>query len=270
MKILTNEELRQMQLIQLDLLCEIDRICKKCNIRYNIIAGTLLGAVRHKGYIPWDDDADTAMLRDEYNKFRIACETELDKSKYFFEDHVTTNGYRWGFGRLMRRDTLYVRNGQEHMPYEQGVFVDVFPLDGVPDNYFLRCLHCFKCFCIRKTMWSAVGRISDKRAFMRMWFSLLYKIPEKTLFNIYEKFIESSNRKKTEYVRILTFPTPNKAYGYKRKWYEKSAPIEFEGKVFDGIAEYDEYMTFKFGNYMQLPPEEKRTGHHYASNFKLI
>lgn len=270
MQILTNEELRRMQLVQLDMLCEIDRICKKCDIKYNIIAGTLLGAVRHKGYIPWDDDADTAMLREEYNKFRTACETELDKSKYFFEDHVTTKGYRWGFGRLMRKDTLYVRAGQEHMPYTQGVFVDVFPLDGVPNNYVLRCLHCFKCFCIRKIMWSAVGRIADKRAFMRVWFSLLYKIPEKTLFNIYEKFIEKSNRKNTEYVRILTFPTPNKTYGYKRKWYEKSAPIEFEGKIFDGIADYDEYMTFKFGDYMQLPPQEQRTGHHYASKFKLI
>ena len=92
---LTNEELRQMQLIQLDLLQEIDRICKKCNIKYAIIAGTLLGAVRHNGYIPWDD-ADTAMLRNEYIKFSEACKTELDTTKYFSHDHITTPGYRWG------------------------------------------------------------------------------------------------------------------------------------------------------------------------------
>lgn len=267
---LTNEELRRMQLIQLDLLQEIDRICKKCNIKYAIIAGTLLGAVRHKGYIPWDDDADTAMLRDEYLKFREACKTELNTEKYFFQDHVTTPGYRWGFGRLMRKDTLYVRNNQEHMPYTQGVFVDIFPMDGVPDNYILRCLHCFKCFCVRKTMWSAVGRLSDKRPIMRKWFSLLYKIPEKTLYKIYEHLITTSNKKDTEYVRILTFPTPNKTFGYKRKWYSETAPIDFEGITFEGIKDYDDYLTFKFGDYMTLPPESERQGHHYASELKLL
>ena len=68
--VMTDEELRRVQMIQLEMLCEVDRICKKNNIRYNIIAGTLLGAVRHKGYIPWDDDADVALLRGEYRKFR--------------------------------------------------------------------------------------------------------------------------------------------------------------------------------------------------------
>lgn len=267
---LTDEELRQMQLIQLDLLQEIDRICKKCNIKYAIIAGTLLGAVRHKGYIPWDDDADTAMLRDEYLKFREACKTELDTSKFFFQDHVTTPGYRWGFGRLMRKDTLYVRQNQEHMPYTQGIFVDVFPLDGVPNNYILRCIHCFKCFCVRKTMWSAVGKFSDKRPFMRKWFSLLYKIPEKALYKIYEHLIKISNKKETEYVRILTFPTPNKTFGYKRKWYEETSPINFEDITFEGIKDYDDYLTFKFGDYMTLPPESERQGHHYASELKLL
>lgn len=267
---LTNEELRQMQLIQLELLQEIDRICKKCNIKYTIIAGTLLGAVRHKGYIPWDDDADTAMLREEYLKFREACKTELNTEKYFFQDHITTPGYRWGFGRLMRKDTLYIRQNQEHMPYTQGLFVDVFPLDGVPDNYILRCIHCFKCFCVRKTMWSAVGRLSDKRPFMRKWFSLLYKIPEKTLYKIYEHLIKNSNKKETKYVRILTFPTPNKTFGYKRKWYKETAPIEFERLTFDGIKDYDDYLTFKFGDYMTLPPESERQGHHHASELKLL
>ncbi len=73
--------LRQLQMIQLEMLVEVDRICKKCGIHYNIIAGTLLGAVRHGGYIPWDDDADVALLRPEYEKFRTACKTELDKSR---------------------------------------------------------------------------------------------------------------------------------------------------------------------------------------------
>ena len=94
---LSDEMLRQLQLIQLEMLIEVDRICKKCNIKYNIIAGTLLGAIRHGGYIPWDDDADVALLRSEYEKFRIVCKTELDKTRFIFQDHRNTIGYRWGY-----------------------------------------------------------------------------------------------------------------------------------------------------------------------------
>lgn len=90
---LDTQTLRRVQLIQLEMLQEVDRICKKCSIHYNIIAGTLLGAIRHGGYIPWDDDADVAMLRDEYEKFRKACKTELDHSRFYFQDHRNTRGY---------------------------------------------------------------------------------------------------------------------------------------------------------------------------------
>ena len=79
---INDKMLRKLQMIQLEMLIEVDRICRKCNIKYNIIAGTLLGAIRHGGYIPWDDDADVALLRPEYEKFRNACKTELDHSKF--------------------------------------------------------------------------------------------------------------------------------------------------------------------------------------------
>ena len=84
---LQEKTLRQLQIIELEMIIEVDRICKKCGIKYNIIAGTLLGAVRHGGFIPWDDDADIAMLRPEYEKFRDACRTELDTSRFYFQDH---------------------------------------------------------------------------------------------------------------------------------------------------------------------------------------
>ena len=127
-------DLRRIQLVQLDLLKEVDRICKKCGIRYNIIAGTLLGAVRHGGFIPWDDDADVAMLRREYDRFVLACQKELNTDKYYFQDHHVTPGYRWGYGKLRRKDSLFLREHQEHMPYEQGIFIDIFPLDCVPNE----------------------------------------------------------------------------------------------------------------------------------------
>ena len=130
--------LRQLQLVELEMLIEVDRICRKCNLRYNIIGGTLLGAVRHGGFIPWDDDADLVMFRDDYEKFREACKEELDKDRFYFQDMETTAGYRWGYGKLRRKKTVFVREHQEHMPYEQGVFIDIMPLDNVPDSYLGR------------------------------------------------------------------------------------------------------------------------------------
>lgn len=262
---LDNETLRQLQLIQLEMLIEVDRICKKCDIHYNIIAGTLLGAVRHRGYIPWDDDADVAFLRSEYEKFREACKTELDVTRFYFQDHRNTEGYRWGYGKLRRKDTLFLREYQEHMPYEQGVFIDIFPLDGVPNNYIMRCFHNFHCFCVRKILWSEVGKFAEQSLLMRKWYFILSKIPLKIVFKHYNKMIKHSNRNNNELVRILLFPTPNSIYGYYKKWYEQSMPIQFEKRFFEGIKDYKEYLNFKFGDFMKLPPREKRKVHPVSS-----
>lgn len=258
---LNDEMLYKLHMIQVEMLVEVDRICKKCGIKYNIIAGTLLGAIRHGGYIPWDDDADVALFRPEYEKFRQACKTELDTSRFIFQDHRNTKGYRWGYGKLRRINTLFLREYQEHMPYMQGVFIDIFPLDGVPDNYFLRSIKNFECFCIRKILWSEVGKIAEKNLLKRQVYKILDKIPKRMIINYYHMMIYTANRKKTRMVRILMFPTPNSEYGYYRNWYENSVDTMFEGKIFQGIKDYDSYLTFKFGNYMKLPPQSQRKVH---------
>lgn len=264
-----SSDLRKIQMIQLEMLIEVDRICKKCNINYNIIAGTLLGAIRHKGFIPWDDDADVAFLRPEYEKFVKACKTELDSSRFYFQEYRNTQGYRWGYGKLRRKNTEYLRAGQEHMPYPTGIFIDIFPLDNVPDKKINRWFHNLHCTIIRKTLWSAVGEKTDKSHILRFIYFCLNLIPLKLIFKHYEHFIDNGNRKETSMVRIITFPTPNKSYGYFRRWYEKSSEYYFENHIFMGIKDYDEYLTFKFGDYMELPPLELRKTHP-ATYYKLL
>ena len=258
---LDDSTLRKLQMIELELLIELDRICRKNNIKYSIIAGTLLGAIRHKGFIPWDDDADVAMLRPEYEKFRKACEADLDAERFYFQDNRNTQGYRWGYGKLRKKNTLFLREHQEHMPYDQGVFIDVFPLDGVPDNYFLRSLKNFECFLVRKILWAKVGKFAEKNFWKRQIYALLDKISEKKIFQYYHEMVRRANRKRTRMVRILMFPTPNSEYGYYRNWYENSVDTVFEGRIFQGIKDYDSYLTFKFGSYMELPPVKKRKVH---------
>lgn len=255
------ETLRKIQMIQLEMLIEVDRICRKCGIHYNIIAGTLLGAVRHGGYIPWDDDADIAMLRPEYEEFRKACKTELDRKRFYFQDDRNTRGYRWGYGKIRRKNTIFLREYQEHMPYEQGIFIDVFPLDNVPDCYLIRSIQNLECFCVRKILWVKVGKVAEKNFWKRQVFKLLDKIPEDKIRQYYHFMIYRTNQKQTRMVRILLFPTPNSEYGYYRCWYENSQDMSFEGNIFQGIKDYDSYLSFKYGNYMELPVVEKRKIH---------
>ncbi|MCI8550025.1 MAG: LicD family protein [Lachnospiraceae bacterium] len=258
---LDEKMLRQVRLIQLEMLAEVDRICKKCGIKYNIIAGTLLGAVRHKGYIPWDDDADVALLREDYEKFRKVCRAELDKSRFYYQDYRNTKGYRWGYGKIRRKNTLFLREYQEDMPYEQGIFIDVFPLDSVPDHYFLRSLKNFECFCVRKILWSKVGRKEDRSFWKRQVYKLLNRIPEQMILSYYYKMEKRANKKKTRMVRILLYPTPNREWGYYRDWYENSTEFLFEGLILQGIRDYDSYLSFKFGDYGKLPPKKERVTH---------
>lgn len=266
---LNDDMLRQLQMVELELLIEVDRICKKCGISYNIIAGTMLGAYRHKGFIPWDDDADVAMFRSEYERFREACRSELDETRFYFQDHTCTPGYRWGYGKLRRKNTLFLREHQEHMPYEQGVFIDIFPLDAIPQSQIGRSIMNFRCFCIRKLLWSKVGKVADRSSFKRCVFTLMDCVPEKTVLARLDKMIEKARSKETDWVRILTFPTPNTKWGYRRRWYEGNRKIVFEGYTFPGVTDPDDYLSFKFGEYMKLPPEGERKAHP-VSDIRLL
>ncbi len=258
---ISEEELKQIQAIQQDLIQEVARICRKCGIHFNMVGGTMLGAIRHKGYIPWDDDADIGFLRTEYEKFREACKSELNHEKYYMQDLRDTEGYRWGYGKLRRKNTEFIRLNQEFMPYGQGISIDLMPFDNVPDSFLARRIHFFRCFLYRKLFWSEVGSRSEKNVWIRILYKGLRLIPMKWVVKSYQRFIDSGQKKKTQLVRILTFPTPKKVYGYERRWYTQLQPYPFGEMMLPGAKDYDGYLQVKYGNYMELPPIEKRKTH---------
>lgn len=266
---ISEAELKQIQEIQQELIREVARICRKCGIHFNMVGGTMLGAIRHKGYIPWDDDADIGFLRTEYEKFREACKTELNHEKYYMQDLRDTKGYRWGYGKLRRKNTEFVRFGQEFMPFEKGISIDLMPFDNVPDGWLARRMHFFSCFLYRKIFWSAVGSRNEKNLCKRVVYKIMNLLPMGVVIKCYQHFIDAGQRRKTQLVRILTFPTPKGVYGYERKWYTHLAKYQFGEMTLPGARDYDGYLHIKYGDYMELPSVEKRKIHP-VSKLKLL
>lgn len=125
-----------MKLIQnvlLEILLEIDRVCKIYGIHYSLCYGTLLGAVRHKGFIPWDDDLDIAMLRPEYDKFTKVCQSAF-KKRFFLVDASTEEAYPYDFAKVVKEQTVYLERGAEYKNIHKGIYVDIFPLDNVKQS----------------------------------------------------------------------------------------------------------------------------------------
>lgn len=267
---LDQKTLRKLQMTELEMLKEVDRICRKYDIKYSLDGGTLLGAIRHDGFIPWDDDADVVMLRPEYIKFYKACKKELDTSRFFLQDFRTDNNYRWGYSKMRRNGTIFLREGQEHGKWNQSVFIDIFVYDQVPDNWFLKRIHLFICFCIRKGLYSEVGKKNAPTKLLRKWYGFLNKIPRNDWVRLLEKIADITNRKRTELVRHMTYPYRKECrYGLPRECFDEYIEKDFEGYNFKIFKKYDLYLTRLYGDYMVLPPIEKRKVHP-VSELKLI
>lgn len=257
-KSLTKENLRKMQLLQLDMLVELDRLCRKHDISYCIGWGTLLGAVRHGGYIPWDDDADVAMLREDYERFKlVSC--ELNPDICWFQDYTTDPEYRWEYAKLRRTGTTYIRAGQEHLKCKTGVFIDIFPLDDVPQQPIHEKIHAIECFILRKILWAEVGKYSAT-GLEKFTYRVLSKIPPSFAHKQFARLAAKSHNNTPNGVRILGLPLFT---GYKmpKSWFLNRAEYTFEGKSLFGIADYDSFLSYRYGNYMSLPPENERDPH---------
>lgn len=268
---ISSEELRQLQMVELEMLIEVDRICRKYDIKYSLDGGTLLGAVRHKGFIPWDDDIDLIMLRSEYEKFKNACEKELDTRRFFLQDYQTDPNYRWGYEKIRRNNTRFIRLGQEHLKQNPGVFIDIFVADNVPNGFFTKRIHHFLCFLIRKTLYSEVGKQSDVNVFLKSIYVILSKIPRDRVFEVRNWLAKVSNKKRTELISHYTLQYPKSCkYGLPRMCFDEYIEMEFEGRMFPGFKNYDVYLSRHYGDYMKLPPKEQQIPHLNVSELILI
>ena len=270
---LSKEDFRKMQLIELDLLKEFDRVCRLHDIPYVVTDGTMLGAIRHHGFIPWDDDADICMLREDYERFKKEAMKDLNPDLCFFQDNTTDPYYRWGYAKLRRTGTEHIRVGQEHLKCKTGIFIDIMPYDDIPNNLCLQLIQNFYCFCCRKILWSEVAK-KNTVGFKKLWFSLLSNISVDTVYKFLSLYTSRSRNSSPNKVRLLLFIPPgreytkkplNDRYGMTKKWITDKEEYLFEGIPLYGSRDYDGFLTWKFGDYMKLPPEDQRSGHAQVS-----
>ncbi len=256
---LSSRELKAVQQTELEMLIEIDRICRKYRIPYTLDSGTLLGAVRDKGFIPWDDDADVVMTRGAYEHFFEVCRTELDTERFFLQDYRTDKAYRWGYPKMRRNDSLLIREDQPELSWHQGIFVDIFVYDNVPDSWLMRRIHLFFCYLIRKIQYAVVGKETAGSFLLRIWYSVLMKIPRDMLFRWLERVYSQCNRQRTELMRHMTYAYRKKCrFGLPSKCFAEQIEVELEGHRFLGSKEYDTYLTVLYDDYMVPPPESER------------
>ena len=176
-----SKEIKCLWAIQLDLLAKIDSICRKYNIRYSIDSGTLIGAKRHGGFIPWDDDIDVIMPRKDFENFKAVVANEIS-GYYFFQTAENSPGYYRAFARLLNTETTAVlksdmRNGRQLWSYKQCVFVDILVLDNIPDNVEERKSHFSALQRLHRRYWS----IRELVKYAANW-----RIVEKTIGGLYK------------------------------------------------------------------------------------
>lgn len=241
---------------------EVKRICEKHNIPYYIYSGTQIGAVRHKGFIPWDDDFDIVMKRKDFEKFIQVCSVELDKDQFFLQTEDTEKNYCFAFAKIRLNGTKIIEDFSKNVPIHDGIFVDIFPFDRLPDNYIERKWLLAKNHLLKNMIWIKCGYGEDrqkKKASYKIIKILNLPFSISFLKKKRYKLITSYNNKQTTAYFVSDYPKKV----YKAKWYKNHEDYIFEGELFSGNTAQDmhESLTMIYGDYMKIPPENERIRH---------
>lgn len=248
---------------------EVVNICDKYHLTYYMLGGTMLGAIRHKGFIPWDDDIDLGMPRDDYEKFLEVAPFDLNDNLKII-NYKTDSTYHYYITRIQNTNTKVMESRFESEGRYTHVSIDIFPLDGTPNNYLLRKIYCFKLMAHR-AMASLhykdviVTKNRNWKEKILLW--ILLKFPTDKMFNHFNQ-LNNCDKLLKKYKMNESYFTGNMMGAYKTRelipthWYGTDYFYDFENIKLRGIKEYDKYLSRLYGDYMQLPPIEKRRVHY--------
>ncbi len=269
------EELHQ---YDLEALKALVAFCKEHNLTYFAIGGTLLGAVRHKGFIPWDDDVDVAMPRKDYDKL-IALAKEFPKP-FIVEEYRYNKDFQSYFAKLRNEDIQLLETVTEEGDKRPGYLVDIMPLDGTPDNALLRNVYYARMMCLRFLCGAAnvhTGILSSRPKWEQRVLKVcrtlrLYKIISKDrVYRRMDKVFHKQNAETAKNIGTIVGAyksreiVPAEYFGLK----EEEVSLDFEDMRLRVPKQYEAYLTHMYGEYNNLPPENQRKAHYQGEIIKL-
>jgi lipopolysaccharide cholinephosphotransferase len=255
-----SKEMKKVWAVELDLLAEFQRVCKLHDIKYSVCGGTLLGAIRHKGFIPWDDDIDVMMMREEYEKLcKLAGEF---KHPYFFQTEETDPGSLRGHAQLRNSETTAILKHELKFkrPFNQGIFIDIFPLDNCPDNQTIFKLGGYLSKFLKKcsSLFANISVRHDNKndnVVIRLLHKLFYPINKwlmDVFYHAFEFVIKNIGSKKSNRVSMLSVFYPMEKMKRKKVWMESLTEVPFENITVSVPSSYEEVLTSFFGNWHQF------------------
>lgn len=256
-----DETLKHLQKVQMKILKYFIEVCEENNLTYFVDGGSLLGTIRHKGFIPWDDDIDVIMFREDFEKLNKIFENNIDE-EYSFFNSLNEKTFPYTFGRLLLKNTEFSEWWYDQVDFKQNIFIDIFILDNIPNNRFKRFIHKWKSFILNQaTMYSLLkfDNTSKLKKIIQQFIYYLIRILHISPYSIKKKCVESfSKYEHDDCDEVCNFPAVSQMpVYYKTDWLPpKKAP--FEDIKVNIPNNYKKVLTRHYGDYMTLPPEESR------------
>ena len=251
------------------ILKEVIKICDEHGLKYYALGGTMLGAIRHKGFIPWDDDIDLGMPREDYEFFLKIAPSALSKTLKLI-NYKTDKDYHYYITRIQDVETKVMENRYESEGKYTHVSIDIFPLDGSPDNSLLRKLYFLRLMIHRAMMAlhykNGIDKERKRGIVEKIFLRVITLLPTDKMYNAYRQK-EKIDKILKKYDMWTSVVSGNIMGAYRTvemiptAWYGKEAFYQFEDIKIRGIKEYDKYLHHLYGDYMQLPPVNARKIH---------
>ena len=252
--------LKKLHSVEIEILDEFVRICDKHKLTYYLFAGTLLGAIRHKGFIPWDDDVDVGMFRSDYDKFIEIASKELN-SKYFLDCYELNKDYYFPFAKIKKNNTIFDEEESSSHEHHKGIYIDIFPLDNVKNNHKLGKVRALFIKSIVEVMLFKLKIRPLNKVNHPCLVFVLSLLSKKSLMEWQKRLLTKNKNDKSLYVASLTG-----SYAYEKELFLREIiyppkKVVFEGKEYNGMNDNKRYLSQVYGDYMKLPPKEKRVNH---------